>query len=350
MNETQILQANSAGGAQMLYGGRNPKDKLFVNGKEQTIGKVHKQTKEVFYINRYGRQVANSALTKDEWKEIETTMIEPAHYPLVFTRTLRSKGLVRPLGGIGTLISTWYMTDEASPATINMTGQGNAENTALDNKADGAPVPVIFKPYKIDARMLDASRRTGDGIDVTTLSATRRVVEEALEDMIVNGANVKMNGFSLYGLRTHPGRVTDTASDWGTIANITASVNSAVRQLQARQFYGPYALFVSQEQYLQAVEQYFGSDSNITPLSRVLGNPLIDSVDSVPSQVLPDGEFLLVQLDRETIDLAEALPIQLREWSSGDGWQMDFKVLTVAGPRVKKRYDGYTGIAHFSGA
>ncbi len=350
-NELQVLNAATKGGAGALYGGRNPKDRILVNGVDGTVGKVDKRTGEVFYVNRRGQYVANSMLTKDEWIEMEDTVIQPALYPLKLVNLLRSRGLVKRLGGIGTLITTWYMTGEVTPAGVNMTGMGNAENDLPDVGQAGAPVPVIFKPFQLDARQLEASRRSGDGLDLTALYATTRVVNEKLEDLIVNGANVKLNGFSLYGLRNHPYRITSTAAgDWGTISNILPTVNAMVAAAQVNKFYGPYALFISQDQWLEANNLYYGSDSNITPISRIRENMLINYIDWLPAEILPAGELLLVQLTPDVIDLAEAMGVQVREWSSGDGWQTSFKVLTVAAPRIKARGDNKTGIVHFTGA
>lgn len=350
-NQVQIVNANSTAGAGALYGGRHPIDRIVVNGVSRAMAQVDKETGEVFYVNRRGQYVANSMLTKDEWYEVENTVIQPALYPLKLVNLLRSRGLVKKLGGIGTLITTWYMTGEVTPAGVNMTGMGNADNDLPDVSQAGAPVPVIFKPFQLDARQLEASRRSGDGLDLTTLYATTRVVNEKLEDLIVNGANVKLNGFSLYGLRNHPYRITSTAAgDWGTIANILPTVNSMVAAAQTNKFPGPFALFISQDQWLEANSLYYGSDSNITPISRIKQNELISYIDSLPTEILPSGELLLVQLTPDVIDLAEAMGVQVREWTSGDGWQTSFKVMTVAAPRIKARGDNKTGIIHYTGA
>lgn len=352
MNEQlQVFEVKSKEAAGALYGGRNPLDKIYVNGVEMVTGKVDKYTGEVHYIDRRGKMVSNSMLSKDEWVEMESAVIRTPEYPLKMTNLLRGRGLTKKLGGIGTLITTWNMSGEITPAGINMTGMGNADNDLPGISQAGAPVPVIFKPFQLDARQLAASRNSGDGLDTTTLFAATRVVNEKLEDVIVNGANIKLNGFRLYGLRNHPYRITDTAAgDWGTITNILPTVMEMFSVAQSNKFTGPFALLIAQDQYVEANTLYYGNDSNITPMSRIRETGFFDVIDWLPAEVLPSGEILLVQLTSDVIDLAEALRTQVREWSSGDGWQTAFKVLTVAAPRIKARSDNRTGIIHYTGA
>lgn len=348
MNDATLI--NGATNRTQIYGGRHPADKRMIGNVEHPTARVNKLTGEVEYMTRSGMTV-NSMLSKYEWEEVDNMTIAPSSYPLKFIPLLRSKGLVKKLGGIGSLISTWYAASDITGASVNMTGQGNADNDLPDMAQSGVPIPVIFKPYTIDARQLEASRRSGDGLDLTALGATLRVINEKAEDLIVNGATTKLNGFSLYGVRTHPGRLTSTAAgDFGTIANILPTINSMVSTLQSNLFYGPYSLFLSQDQWLEINSQYYGADSNITPLSRIEQNKLIASVDFLPASVLASGELLMIQMTSDVIDMAEALPIQVREWTSGDGWQTNFKVLTVMAPRIKARYDAKVGIAHFTGA
>ncbi len=64
----------------------------------------------------------------------------------------------------------------------------------------------------------------------------------------------------------------------------------------------------------------------------------------------PDAAQGLLQATREYIELAEAMPIQIREWTSGDGVESMFKVLTIAAPKIKARQGEETGIVHATGA
>jgi len=341
MNGLQVLEAQG-GGLDALMGGSRP---LRVNSK----------TKEVQIRTKRGI-VINSLLREDEWQEVDRAVIEAARYPLKFVNLVRSRGLVQPLGGLGTLISAWYGASEMTQAQVNMTGRATSERDLPDLRQVGVPIPVIFKDFTVGERMLMASRNQGDGIDVTAAVEATRVVAEKVESIFVNGAGTVLNGAALYGITNHPNRNTDTASnygggDWGTIANVVPTVSGMISAaMSTGKHYGPYTLLVSTTQYNQAANSYYTDGSGQTALDRVRALATIEDVQHIPSDILADGAVVLVQMSREVIDAAIALDIQVREWASGDGMETMFKVLAVMAPRVKARYDGKSGIVHATGA
>lgn len=341
MNEVQVLEAQ-AGGIEALIGGSRP---LKVN---KSSGLVQIMTKRGI--------VVNSILKEDEWQEIDRAVIEAARYPLRFVTMLRSRGLVQPLGGLGSLSSAYYTQSEMTTATVNMTGRGRGEQDLPDLKQVGVPIPVTFKEFSIGERMLQSSRRMGDGIDVTGAAEAARVVSETVESLFVNGTSVVLNGAALYGITNHPNRNTDTAGnygggDWGTIANVVPTVNGMISAAMGTgKHYGPYTLFVSTTQFNQAANTYYTDGSGQTALDRIKALETVEEVVHLPSDTLADGAVVLCQMSREVIDAAIALDLQVREWASGDGMESMFKVMAVMAPRVKARYDGKSGIVHATGA
>lgn len=325
--------------------------------RQQLVGgcrplRVHKNTGVVQVKTKRGILV-NSLLMRDEWAEVDRAVIQAARYPLRAVADLRSRGLTRRLGGIGSVVSRWYTSSEITGANINMSGRGGAERDLPELIEKGVPIPVIFKDFEIDARSLEASRRMGDGLDTTVVTEATRVVAEALENLALNGTTVRLNGLPLYGYRTHPNRNTDTASnfgggDWGTIANIVPTVAGMIAAANADLHYGPYVLYVSQIQYNQAALVYYDDGSGETPLQRIQNMPMISGVTMLPA--LADGELLLVDMRPEVVDWAEAVDIQVREWASPDGMADLMKVLAIAAPRIKARQDGKSGIVHATGA
>lgn len=340
MNELQMLDAQG-GGLDALIGGCRP---LQVNSR---TGQVQIKTKRGLTVN--------SLLREDEWQEVDRAVIEAARYPLKFVNLVRGRGLVQPLGGLGTLSSAWYASSEMTQASVNMTGRSQSERDLPDLKQVGVPIPVVFKQFDIGERMLLASRNMGDGIDVTAAAEAARVVAEKVESIFVNGAGTVLNGAALYGLTNHPNRNTDTAAnygggDWGTIANIVPTVSGMISAaMTTGKHYGPYTLLVSTTQYNQAANSYYTDGSGQTALDRIKALASIEAVEHIPADTLADASALLVQMSREVIDAAIALDLQVREWASGDGMESSFKIMAVMAPRVKARYDGKSGIVHATG-
>lgn len=339
MNNAQILNFESEAGRAAVYGGSRPI--------------VNSRTGEVKIVTGRGLQV-NSILRKDEWQELDQAVVEAAKTRLVGVQLLQQRGLVQRLGGIGTLVSQWNVTSAMNAANVNMTGQSKGEQDIPDSMVKNVPVPVIFKEFTIGARTLAASRRLGDGLDVTGAYEAARVVAEMQEEMLFNGYDLTFNGGTLYGLTTHGDRNTDTATnygggDWGTIANVEKTIAGMIGKANSDGFYGPFGIFASPTQFNQAALVYYTDGSGQTPVQRILASmPNVASFQMAPN--LTDGVVVLVELSRNVIDWAEALPIQTLEWASGDGMVSHFKVMAVCAPRVKADYSGNSGVVHATAA
>lgn len=348
MADKSVVVQSLEAGVKDLRGSFNPRDAdIRVNKRGQFV-RVGEDGQPAMTVN--------SMLTESEWAEIESVVLEASRYPLRVVSDMRARGLVSPLGSVGSLEARWYTSSAITKATVSMTGRGRAERDLPELLQDAVPVPVIFKEFSIDWRTLAASRRLGDGLDVTTGVEAVRVVAEELESIFVNGNTaVHLNGRPIYGLRTHPNRRTDTAANfgggsWATATNILATVSGMVNAANSQNNFGPFLLYVSQAQYNQAALFRYTDGSGDTPLGVLRALPMIEDVRMLPISVLPAGEVLLLQATREYIEMAEALPIQVREWSSGDGTESMFKVLTIAAPKIKARQGTETGIVHATGA
>jgi hypothetical protein len=262
---------------------------------------------------------------------------------------------VTPLGSVGSLESRWYTQSAITKATVSMTGRGRSERDLPELLQDAVPVPVIFKEFSIDWRTLEASRLMGDGLDMTTAVEATRVVAEEIEAMSVNGNTaVQLNGRPIYGLRTHPKRKTDTATnfgggDWGTQANVLNTVRGMINAANLQNNFGPFVIYVSQTQYNEAALNRYTDGSGETPLDSLLKLPMIENVLPLPPSVMPDGEAEMIQPTREYIELAEAMSIQAREWTSGDGLESIFKIMAIIAPKIKARQGNETGIVHVTG-
>ena len=312
-----------------------------------------------------GRPVVNSVLFEDEWEAIDRAILPAARYPLGGIADLRAAGLVEQIGSIGTLLATWYMSSEITAASRNMSGRARGDRDLPDMTQAAVPLPVTYKEFAVDLRFLEASRLLGNGIDTTTAIEAARVVAESLEYMLFNGdSGVNFQGSTIYGYTTHPSRNTDTATnygggDWGTETNIIPTVAGMLRAASnTSRHYGPYVLYVSETQYDQAAQLFFTDGTAETALMRLNrsfgmgadGTKQISAVKKVPAPVLADGSVLLVQMTPDVVTWAETMAPMTREWRTGDGMEVNWRVMTIAAPKIKARLDGKSGIVHATAA
>lgn len=294
----------------------------------------------------------NSVLDKREWAELDSSIVRAAKLRLNGINDLRTAGLVRQTT-LATMLSQWRVASEKVAASVTMDGRSATNLDRIDLKTYSVPVPIISSDYRIPLRVLLASRRLGEGIDVTEAVEAAASVIEQEENILFNGySGVVVGGNTIYGYTTISARLSDTASnfgggDFGTNTNIYPTFTGMLGGLAARRYHGPFMGYVAPTQYAQMLAVY-SDGSGQTALDRVRNLPQI--VDVKPADVLADTGVLLVQMTENVVDLVVALELENREWESPDGAAANFKVMAAMAPRLKTDYAGYIGIAHATGA
>lgn len=297
----------------------------------------------------------NATLRKDEWIDLEDQIIESARERLVIVEDLQSAGLTYNVGGLGTIISEWETGSEITDAEITMDGESKADKDRQEFGLNGVPIPVIQKPFSIGERMLLASRQRGAALDVTTGTEAARAVARVSENMVFNGASIGASNssgdrYTIPGLTTFAGRQTYTIGDWNndnyTPEQIFGDILAMVQQLetQARHF-GPFTLYIPGE-YAYRFREDFKEFSDKTLMERVTDEDVISRVRI--SDVLADGNVILVQMERTVLDLAVASDVTTVQWESGSGWTNHFQVYAAWSPRLKQDHDSRCGILHGS--
>lgn len=299
----------------------------------------------------------NATLRKDEWIDLEDQVIESARERLVIVDDMRSAGLTYNVGGLGTIISEWETASEITDAEITMDGESTADKDNQEFGLEGVPVPVIQKPFSIGERMLMASRSRGAALDVTTGTEAARAVARVSENIVFNGwaKNVKSSTdrYQVYGLTNFPNRATYTISDWSDDTNVTpedihTEILAMVQQMETEErHFGPFNIYIPGA-YAFRFRQDFKEFSDKTLMERVTDEDVINRVRV--SDVLSEGNVIMVQMERTVLDLAVASDVTTVQWESGSGWTNHFQVFAAWAPRLKQSYDGYCGIMHASTA
>ncbi len=290
---------------------------------------------------------SNALLRKEEWVELDTTVVEIARQRLVGIADLQSRGLTLPLGGLGTLVSQYEAQSDMTPAQVDMSGvtPGEEDNVTFDLRS--VPIPIIHKDFRINIRRLEASRRLGDSIDTTQAAvATRRVVD-GNENMLFKGVGVTVDGNKIYGYTTHPNRNLGDLQVWNfaNIGNIYDDILGMVAKAHAAHYYGPYILYVSSNRW-PALMLVHDDGSGQTALARAKNIPGIEDIKV--SDALVDDNAVLVQMTKDVVDLAVAQDITTVQWDSLGGMMVHFKVMNALAPRIKSDHDGRCGIVHYS--
>ena len=278
--------------------------------------------------------VENALLQKDEWKYLDRRVLPVAQGILTGINDLKAKGLTENLGSLGvTIVEAEHMSD-VSEASVDMSGASEGEEDLPEYTTTGIPVPIIHKGFRLDLRKLEASRRVGQGLDVTgAIAATRKVAWKA-EEMLFNGVTLKAGGYSIYGYTNFPQRLRanlTTAWDEGQTTLLT-EVEHMIGMLMDNNFMGPFYLYVPTNYWPVLIKDY-STYKNGTYYDRIMAYPQIEAVR--PSSVLGSKEIVMVQLTADVVDLVIGQDIVPVEWDEKGGLVQHMKIMACMAPRLR---------------
>ncbi len=325
-----------------------------------------------YLLNDQGRVVlsngtlqVNSVLMEREWDRVDAAVLEHPRVGTGVMDDLEGLGLIEPMPHLGIQQSSYRTGSERRMADVNMDGRTAVDEDRQDRDLQSVPQPIVATAYRVGWRELEASRRGGAPIDTSEAMEAGQSVEERLQYMAFEGApNVVVGANPVYGLTTHPSVVSQAMAasslgggDFGTIANIYPTFQNALATLAALRYRGPFGVYVSTEQFHELASRY-NDGSGQTAMASVMqnlgpgqnGSGRISFIREIDSVFLPAGELVFVQLTRNVVDVAVAMGLSNREWTSPDGMNFYAKVMASKVLRIKKDFSGNVGILHVTGA
>lgn len=305
---------------------------------------------------RERRVYTQALLRKYEWEMIDAEVLDVMRQPLIGVNDLLSGGLTHNVGDVGVSISTYEQLSDMSDADISMSlTPKKGEGDRVEFTPVSIPIPIISKPFTLDLRTLAASRRgNGEALDVTQARTATRKVREAVEEMLFNGSSLAVQSFAIYGYTTQPKRSTGAASayggaDWSTAdGNAHKTIVGMIQALVNLGATGPFGLYVNNTQYGEIQHLNGSGNTAESQLSTILRTiPDLKFVHRAPR--LDDGEAVLVQMTKETVDLAIGMDVTPVSWQEYGGMVNEFRVMTAVVPRVKYDANDSCAVAHVTG-
>jgi len=293
----------------------------------------------------------NSLLRKDEWEKLDAAVLTAATGQLNAIDRLRSTPMLsEKLDSIGVLVSQYTQASQLTRPSVSLSGRAAPDFDRQDFDLVGVPIPVIHKEIQIGARELAASRRgLGAGIDVSHIYEASRVVAQELERIFFLGdANISLNGNILYGVTNQPDVNTGSATGgFDTLSNQVPTFRNMIIAAAGDNYFGPYEFWIARTQYNEMALNFYTDGSGDSGLDRIMKMSGVAAVH--PSDWMTAGTGLLVTMDPNVLDLQWFQINQVVEWASPDGMAHNFKIMTVAAPRIKADYDGQSGIVYYTG-
>jgi len=288
-------------------------------------------------------------LRKDEWKLLDNVLIDVARNRLVAVQELVSRGLTYNIpNGLGTTILEWEQVTDMTPAEVSMSGVREGANDTRDFTLKSMPLPIIHKDFNINIRKLEASRKSGQPLDVAQATLAATLVTETVESMVFLGHATREGNARIYGLTTEPNRNTGSVTaNWATAtgAQILTDVLAMVDKAYTDNMYGPFGIFIPYNAYVHMGEDYKAAVGG-TIMDRVLAVPSIAFVK--PTKDLATSHVVMVQLTADVIDEVMGLQPTMVQWESNGGMTVNFKVMAIMIPRIRSTVTTQSGVAHYS--
>jgi len=294
--------------------------------------------------------IANGTLRRDEWKQLDDAILPIARNRLNGIADLEAHGLVYTLGNaMGTTVLEWHDVSDSMEAELTMDGVTRSKGDRPIFSTKYLPIPVIHVDYEINARVLAASRKQGNPLDVTSVEHATRRIAEYLESMLFTDIETNFADGKVQSYINYDNRNTITlASKWDnsgvTGALIIADVMTMKQASMDAKHYGDWMLYVPSDYETTLDEDYSSSKGTNTIRERILQIRGIMGVKVVDT--LPDDNVLLVQMTSDVVRLVKGMGIQNVQWDTEGRWITKYKVMTIQVPQLRADQDGNCGINH----
>ena len=317
--------------------------------KEATVNNQDFPMSYAMHTMRQGKSFnARASLRPDESKRYTGELTRVLDPRLVLSDMMASNGLVIDLNNLGVITVSTETISKMTEADVSMSLEPRSSEDITTYGVQDTPVPVVQKDFRINTRLLEASRTTGAPLSTEALTESGIRVADKIEDGILNGFDIGQRGNRIMGLAN------TTAASTGSLTaawdnedqrNIFGDVNDMVKDMVVMNRDGPFVLLVSRNYYIEMQKDYNKNYPSRTFEERIEADALISEVVAVPK--LADGTVILLDANPNTVDLVWGARPRNIAWSNSP-FENHFVTFAAVAPRIKVNAAGETGIVRYT--
>ena len=288
----------------------------------------------------------------DAWRRIDARSIVIQRDVLAVFNAL-SAASSTPVG-MGDLVSYYPQISDSGEVTVTMDGRQAGRSDQANVKYDGTPVPIFASEARFGWRQMEVVRKGGGQLDTVTIENHMRKVAEKAEDVVLNGeSSIVVNGATIYGLRNHPQRNTDThgfdLNATATGANWLTAFKKLIDACVGDNAYGKITVFLNYADWVYASVNEFTAGYPKTILQRL--REIEQIRDIIPASKVPADNILgIAGLETGSWgSILNAMPMVTRpkaRMNSEDDYV--FSVMMAAVPQFRQDFNGQMPIAHLT--
>jgi len=311
------------------------------------------------YVTRNGIAVpvlnATASLRRDDWIQIDRSVIKAAQPRLKAVSDLRSRGLEYTIpNGMGRITLDHEKMGDISDAAISMDGMRESKSDQPQFDLSSIPLPIIHKDFQLSARQVMASRNGGSPLDTTGAELAGRKVAESAEKLLIGALSTyTFGGGTIYGYKNFASALTrtitsPTASGWSAATTLTEVLQMRQDAYDAYH-YGPFVLYASPAWDVYMDADYSTQYPGVTLRQRIQNVEEIEVCRTLDYQGT-GYTLILVQMTSDVARMLIGMEIQTVQWESKGGMQLNFKVMGILVPHLRADINGNTGIVYGSTA
>lgn len=318
-----------------------------------------------------------TTLRRDEWIEFDNQLIEPQRERLRAYRDI-ARMSTYTFNGLGTLMLEHETVSDPGRAYMDFDGLSEGTVDTPLFQPEGQPVPIFHSNFTYDRRRLEASRKSGNPLNVRGVNwATRRVMELVERNVIgVAGTPVEYGSSShttaytrtpgVYGMINFPDRITKTDLTIPTGSNPEATITDILEMRQLlydANHYGPYGIYHSTDwdQFLDHdYARAGGNNANQTLRQRILaigGEDEDGSGESKQIKFVRRLDFLtpadshaftmvMVSMNPNVVRALNGMPVTVFQYETRGGWSLHFRVACIMLAEFFADFAGNCGVLH----
>ena len=355
MSETNYAKATDIGKLNRPFVGNNETE-VINNEDGTTETNIKFQRGVVYETNEEGYAVpihnAEGLLRHEEWQKLDDAIIEEKATKVTLQDWFITNGLTYTLdNALGTTELGYEVVSDMHEASVDMEGIGVTENDTVSFDKRYMPTPLIYKDFTISSRKLASSRTKGESLATTQTRLSARKVREKVEDLCIEGSFVFGSG-TLQGLTTFDYRMTGGTGEnkWTktgkTGEQIYLDVEAMIDQAIAKEFTGPYVLFINRKYNQILNRDYSTAYKGLTIRERLL---MIDGLDEIKViDRFGDDITVLMQKTSDVGEVVLGIPLTVVQEDTNKGFLYNFRVLEMTIPRFFATKAGAAGIVHWT--
>ena len=293
----------------------------------------------------------NDTLLYDEWKELDSAVLNAFQTRLTGVSDLLSRGLVYDVKkGLAATVLGFQDAGDVNPADMTMDGVNRGQRDRQEYSITYLPLPIIHKDFSFSIREIMESRNGSRPLDTSMAEMCSRKVAEKAEDLLFNGSSsYTYGGGSIYGYTDFPNRnafsIVSGGWDGATGEQIVQDVIDMKQASINDRCYGPWIIYVSTN-FESILDSYFKAESDKTVRQRILEIGGIQDIKV--SDTLAASNVLLVQAQSDTVRIVQGLGLKTVQWDVEGGMAVNFKVMAITVPQIRADQAGRCGIVHGS--